>query len=750
MPRAASHGLVSVMALMWVGTLWGQSDVPQDRPTVHVPTRPLSRRELDRREAQALYGVATLQERRNHLIEAVHTLEAAVRLDPDAAAPWQALVPLYLALERTDDALAGCRRILELDPQDGETALLYARQLRRRGENGKARAVLARVAQQPALARQLELSARLCFELAVLCEEAQDWDAAAKNYRRVAEILDHPEPLIEQGVGNRAEIETQAAETWERLGRVCLRAGQMEAALEALRQAQRRDAVRAARLGFYLAEALARQGRVPEALDRVEEYLQSQPPGTEGYELKMRLQRELGRGGDVLPDLEAAARRDRHNTALWLLLAREYKQAGSAVKAQMVYERLIRESPTPEAYRGLLALYRPRPEVILARFNDKVKDATSEKSSEKPPRPGEVTAGAHVRAMLAVIREDPELVHRLLDAAKDRLRQGQGGLEYGTRVFLANLAGRTGQLDVAESLYRACLDADGEHEHEIYQGLLAVLRRAHKYEDMAHLCERGLEHAQATNRVLFHLHLAEAYAALGQPKSALAAADAAVADAGEKERLRCRLERAELLSGAGRHAEAAAECRALLREYNQAGDVRAVRSVLSAVHSAAHEYVRAEEQLRLILESDAADATANNDLGYLWADQNKNLAEAERLIRKALELDREQRRGGAALGLEGEEDNAAFVDSLGWVLFRRGRLEDACRELERAVGLPGGEDDPVVWDHLGDVCQRLGKTERATTAWKKALQLYELGVRRRNDGRYDDIKQKLSLTRGKG
>src|SRR5262249_2290785 len=123
---------------------------------------------------------------------------------------------------------------------------------------------------------------------------------------------------------------------------------------------------------------------------------------------------------------------------------------------------------------------------------------------------------------------------------------------------------------------------------------------------------------------------------------------------------------------------------------------------------------------------------------------------AERLIRKALDLDREQRRGGTALGLEGEEDNAAFLDSLGWVLFRRGRLEDARRELERAASLPGGEDDPVVWDRLGDVCQRLGRTDRAAAAWKKALELYDLGARRRNDGRYEDIKQKMGLTKGKG
>jgi tetratricopeptide (TPR) repeat protein len=748
MPRPEGAGLAPVVVLLCAAGLCGQGDIPEDRPAVHVPVRPPNRRDRDRRQAQTLFGVAALQEHRNQLVEAVRTYEAVVRLDPDAAEPLRRLVPLYIALERTDDALAGCRRVLELDPDDGETAFLYARQLRRRGDNREARAVLSRAADRPALDRRPELKARVCGELAVLSEEAEDWDTAEKNYRRVAAVLDHPEPLLEQGFGTRAEIDAQAAETWERLGRVCLQAGKTEQALEAMRQANRLEPARAARLGFHLAEALARQGRAAEALVRVEEYLRSRPEGTEGYELQVRLLRQLGRDADVLPALEAAAQRDSHNAALGLLLARECTRAELPDRAKTVYQRLIAESPTVDAYRGLLDLYRDRPDHILALLDAKVKAATDEKAGDARPRPGEVSPGAHARAMLGVLRQDADLVRRLLPAAQDRLRK-RVGLGYGTRVLLANLAGRTGQLGDAEALYRACLDTTRDNEHEVYQGLLTVLQRAHKYEDMVQLCQGGLRHAEATNRVLFHLHLAEAYAALGRDRQALAAADAAVADAGEKERLRCRLERAQLLTGAGRHADAAAECRALLREYNQAGDVRAIRSVLSAVHSAAHDYVRAEEQLRLILQTDSADATANNDLGYLWADQNKNLAEAERLIRKALDLDREQRRGGAALGLEGEEDNAAFVDSLGWVLFRRGRLQDACRELERAAALPGGDDDPVVWDHLGDVCQRLGRTDRATVAWKKALQLYELGVRSRNDGRYDDIKQKLSLTRGK-
>ncbi len=78
------------------------------------------------------------------------------------------------------------------------------------------------------------------------------------------------------------------------------------------------------------------------------------------------------------------------------------------------------------------------------------------------------------------------------------------------------------------------------------------------------------------------------------------------------------------------------------------------------------------------------------------------------------------------------------------MLFRKGRLDEARRELERASSLPGGDEDPVVWDHLGDVQFRQGQAPQAAESWKKALTLYDAGARR-IDERYKEIKDKLRL-----
>ena len=51
--------------------------------------------------------------------------------------------------------------------------------------------------------------------------------------------------------------------------------------------------------------------------------------------------------------------------------------------------------------------------------------------------------------------------------------------------------------------------------------------------------------------------------------------------------------------------------------------------------------------------------------------------------------------------LQQDPDNGYYVDSLGWVYFKRGEYENAVIELERATKLVG--DDPIILDGLSDL-----------------------------------------------
>jgi Tfp pilus assembly protein PilF len=73
--------------------------------------------------------------------------------------------------------------------------------------------------------------------------------------------------------------------------------------------------------------------------------------------------------------------------------------------------------------------------------------------------------------------------------------------------------------------------------------------------------------------------------------------------------------------------------------------------------------------------------------------------------------------------LDSEPTNGAYLDSLGWVLYRLGKFEEAETWLRRALERSGR--DPTVHDHLGDVYAKLGKLKDAISQWQSSLKEWE-------------------------
>jgi tetratricopeptide (TPR) repeat protein len=737
----AARPWLALLTLFIGGVLPLQAQFVEDRPALYEPTRPPTRQELNRREALKRYAFGLLCEHDDRLLEAVRAFEKAARLDPEAAGVFKALIPLYLAMDRAADARVATRKVLDLDPGDYETWFIYGRQLRGDGKLKEARAALARGLACPALGDRPELAQQMHFDLGVMYESAQEYAKAAAAFTAAVKILEHPDALLDVGPFSPEEIAIRAAELYERIGRVYLQARNYDQALTAFRRAQAKYPDGGGRLNYNLARICQEQGKPAEALGYLDAYLRLQPQGTDAYDLKITLLQSLKRDAAIVPWLEQASTNDRHNVALKLLLARQLAVARQTDQAEKVYRELAAEAPTPEVYRGLFALYRDEPRLGMARtltLLNGTLDAAGKKGNAAPNDAGP----AQARAMIAALRDDVGLSRALLRVALPQLEKGE--LKHETLHLLAVLADRNRQPVEAERFYRACLrDVTPGTEALVYGGLLRVLWKANKYADIVQVCRDGLRQTKATSHVLFHSDLARALSRLDKMDEALAEADNAVRLAADADRLNLRLMRIRLLAYAERFLQAETECQALLKEATQPGDSAEIRYVLSYIYSTAHQNAKAEEQLEWILKNDPNNATACNDLGYLWADQGKNLKEAEDLVRKALDLDRQQKKSGPpGTGADADKDNAAYVDSLGWVLFRRGEVAAARQELEKAAALPEGED-PVIWDHLGDVYYRLEMTARAHEAWQRALHLYEQDKRRKMDQRYKDLQQKL-------
>jgi tetratricopeptide (TPR) repeat protein len=121
----------------------------------------------------------------------------------------------------------------------------------------------------------------------------------------------------------------------------------------------------------------------------------------------------------------------------------------------------------------------------------------------------------------------------------------------------------------------------------------------------------------------------------------------------------------------------------------------------------AGDYTQAEKLFEKCLSLSPNLAEAQNYLGFMWADRGENLSRARELIEKAVKA---------------EPQNAAYLDSMGWVLFKLNNFNEALKYMEDAIK-NSEEEDPTIYDHLGDIYAALKQTDKAREAWQKSLSL---------------------------
>jgi tetratricopeptide (TPR) repeat protein len=172
------------------------------------------------------------------------------------------------------------------------------------------------------------------------------------------------------------------------------------------------------------------------------------------------------------------------------------------------------------------------------------------------------------------------------------------------------------------------------------------------------------------------------------------------------------------------------------------------RYVLSGVLTDLNQIEKAAGELQTLLKENPENSTYSNDLGYIWADHDMNLDESEKLIRKALDLDKAEREKLKDAGmLDPEEDraNPAYLDSLGWVLYKKKQFADAKRYLLEASHTPEGQHVEIL-GHLGDVYMALGEKAEAIAIWKKAIDAENQS--KRDTARKELVRKKLEKEQG--
>jgi tetratricopeptide (TPR) repeat protein len=158
---------------------------------------------------------------------------------------------------------------------------------------------------------------------------------------------------------------------------------------------------------------------------------------------------------------------------------------------------------------------------------------------------------------------------------------------------------------------------------------------------------------------------------------------------------------ADSLVRAGRPGEAVTVLRAALAPRPRAEELL---YALGAAYERVGQADAAIGQMRALLALNPDHAEALNFLGYTLAEQGVRLDEAERLVRRALEL---------------KPRSGHMLDSLGWILFRRGETRQAVEALEKADELSG--PDATILEHLGDAYRASARLADAAQAYRRAL-----------------------------
>ncbi|MCC7410659.1 MAG: tetratricopeptide repeat protein [Gammaproteobacteria bacterium] len=254
---------------------------------------------------------------------------------------------------------------------------------------------------------------------------------------------------------------------------------------------------------------------------------------------------------------------------------------------------------------------------------------------------------------------------------------------------------QSNQLDAARERFQALVGRDQRVEESVYY--LGQIAEAQKDASAALDWYRRLE--GGPNLFEAQLRIALILARQGDLEGARNHLHALSPASPEEQMRRIRVE-GEILSEQGRLEEAMAVYDAALEGDKYDTELLYTRAMLA---ERMDRLDIVERDLRVILEHEPDNAQALNALGYTLADRTDRYDEAYALISRAHEL---------------SPDDFFILDSMGWVLYRLGRLPDAADYLRRARAL---RDDPEVAAHLAEVLWILGDRQGARDVWESAL-----------------------------
>ena len=677
-----------------------------------VPAQPQTEADAKATAATQSYVLGLMYQDRGQLPAAVTAFESALANDPGHLPSLKELTRLHFRMDQPDRAMEYARRVLDRDEGDGEIQYLFGMQSVQNGDNRVAIDALAAAVADPTFRKNggRLLTARL--QLAKLYVAVGKASEAADSIRQALAMLRQPDAYDVSAFEAR-QYRRQIQQFHQLLALALMQSGDAAGAADALRTGldevppRSRPALR-----LLLAQALAVQGRWQQVEDELERFFESKTPDLKAYRLYEKALAEQGERDRFLPMVQSWLAADPQNASLRIFLAEKLVDAGQSEKARQVLTKLEDE----DAAQPVMArLYRQEGEA------DKLLDSLARSLALRNT--------AALQQELTTIAKDLPLADKIYEAARKPV--GDEDERFRRYLVSAQLADLTGQADVAKEFLQRSIELRPALS-VTHRMLVATMWDARRWQEVVDACDIAMEEVPGDND-LFREWKARALAADGKTERAVEMVKELIDRTRDRDELLGYHQLLVTAYAAGEDLEKAAEVsRETIEKFSDMQQVGFVKYRYAAILSELGRDQEAEAlYLALIEDEDSLPQVrtgAKNDLGYHWAEDGRNLERAERLIRDAVEA---------------EPDNSAYLDSLGWVLFKRGDFAEAAKYLKQSVEAEGG-DDAVLWDHLGDAYRQLGKKEDAVEAYSRALQKFVEEPERDTDGKKALTEKKLA------
>ncbi|MFO1094455.1 MAG: tetratricopeptide repeat protein [Planctomycetaceae bacterium] len=702
------------------------------------PLQPLPADDKMHRAARAWYMTGKVYEARadsdqSALEHAVAAYRKAVELDPGALKIYEALIPVLYAQNQKPEA----RKFALQAAGQTNAGLRLVRGLAAvmaRGDSLQDAAAMLREAVALPHFDPQDLTGLLVHrDLGMYLHLSEQPGEAAKSYQLVFAAL-QPERMPPLTEAQRHELLGDAGKLYDEFGKTFLDAKLPDLAVQAFSEAAKFNTGRPGIHSYNLALVYRETGKPEQALSELEQYFaaQLQSKGRDAYQLLKDLLADLNRSDELLPRLETLHQQDSRNAFLAYFLGDEYLSREQFDKAQALFEQTLGASSDPRGLVGLIPVYRRQHKFaelvdVLGKVYPQIPEDRSAEDLQKLLPDARVIVQRY-ETEIDALGKDAETLDGLMQIGRQR-EKANPPIELAQAYMLGKLAVSAKRTDDAVFFYRLTMSMLNQPMLNVYRELGEYLIDQKKYADAAQVFREATEKPefeQARWVLLYFLTYPLEFG--GKTDEALQAITEARGSQPDNPQLH--FQHAWILYHAQRWNDAEPILKEIVGRYKGDADsekiVRQSQFSLSNLYVQRGEVERGEEVLQDVLKEIPDNPQANNDLGYLWADKNKNLDQARGMIEKALAA---------------EPTNPAYLDSMGWVLYRLEQFADARTHLEKATQQEGG-DDSTIFDHLGDVLIKLDLKEDAAKAWRKALEI-EHGKSRPDEHVLKRITEKL-------